>query len=64
MFSVNKIETNFQFVFSFTEKKILEIICSEGKSLTPGEEESITAVIKGLLGKKGLVFWRTEKKQN
>lgn len=61
MFSVNNIETNFQFVFSFTEKKILVIICSEGKSLTPGEEESITAVIKGLLGKKGLVFWRKEK---
>ncbi|KAM7448078.1 hypothetical protein ABFA07_003816 [Porites harrisoni] len=39
------------------EKKIVVILCSEGKSLTPGEEESITATIKGLLGKKGLVFW-------
>ena len=61
MFSVNSIETNFQFVVSFTEKKILVIIYSEGKSLTPGEEESITATIIGLLGKKGLVFWCKEK---
>ena len=61
MFSVNNIESNFQFVFSFTEKKILVIICSKGKSLTPGEEESITATIMGLLGKKGLVFWCKEK---
>ena len=61
MFSVNNIESNFQFVFSFTEKKILVIICSKGKSLTPGEEESIRATIMGLLGKKGLVFWCKEK---
>ena len=56
----NDVETNFQFVFSFTEKKILVIICSEGKSLAPDEEESITATIMGLLGKKGLVFWCRE----
>ena len=37
------------------------IICSEGKSLTPDEEESITAIIMELLGKKGLVFWRKEQ---
>lgn len=54
MFSVNNIESNFQFVFSFTEKKILVIICSKGKSLTPGEEENIRATIMGLLGKKRL----------
>ena len=36
------------------------IICSEGKSLTPGEEESIRATIMRLLGKKGLVFWCKE----
>ena len=60
MFSVNNIETNFQFAFSFTEKRILVIICSEGKSLTPGEEESIRATIMRLLGKKGLVFWCKE----
>ncbi|CAH3152788.1 unnamed protein product [Porites evermanni] len=45
------------------EKKILVIICSEGKSLAPGEEESITATIMGLLGKKGLVFWCRENNQ-
>ena len=61
MFSVNNIESNFQFVFSFTEKKILVIICSKGKSLTPGEEENIRATIMRLLGKKGLVFWCKEK---
>lgn len=61
MFSVSNTETNFQFVFSFTEKKILVIICSKGKSLSPSEEESITTTIMGLLGKKGLVFWRKEK---
>ena len=60
MFSVNNIETNFQFIFSITEKKILVIICSKGKSLTPGEEESITATIMRLLGQKGLVFWCKE----
>ena len=27
------------------------------KTLTPGEEESVTATIKALLGEKGLVFW-------
>ncbi|CAH3163888.1 unnamed protein product [Porites lobata] len=43
------------------EKKILVIICSKGKSLTPGEEENIRATIMGLLGKKGLVFWCKEK---
>ena len=37
------------------------IIYSEGKSLTPGKEESIRATIMGLLGKKGLVFWCKEK---
>ena len=63
MFSVNNTETNFQFVFSFTEKKILVIICSKGKSLSPGEEESITSTIMGLLGKKGLVFYRKEKNE-
>ena len=62
-FNGNDVETNFQFVFSFTEKKILVIICSEGKSLAPREEESITATIMGLLGKKGLVFWCRENNQ-
>ena len=39
-----------------TEKKIVVILCSEGQSLTPSEEGSITATIKELLGEKGLVF--------
>ena len=57
MFRVRTVESNFQCVFSLTEKKIVVILCSEGKSLTPGKEENITATIKGLLGKKGLVLW-------
>ena len=57
MFRVRPVESNFQCVFSLTEKKIVVILCSEGKSLTPGKEENITATIKGLLGKKGLVLW-------
>ena len=57
MFRVRTVESNFQCVFSLTEKKIIVIICSEEKSLTPGKEENITATVKGLLGKKGLVLW-------
>jgi len=49
--------TNFQFAFSLTEKKIVVILCSGGKSLTYSEEESIKATIKELLGEKGSVFW-------
>ena len=48
--------TNFQFVFSLTEK-IVVMLCNGGKSLTYSEEESITATIKELLGEKGSVFW-------
>ncbi|CAH3179138.1 unnamed protein product, partial [Porites evermanni] len=45
------------------EKKIVVILCSEGQSLTPSEEGSITATIKELLGEKGLVFlWKGNNK--
>lgn len=52
---VNKVN-QFPVFFWLTEKKIVVILCSEGQNLTPGEEGSITATIKELLGEKGLVF--------
>ena len=54
---INDVVTNFQFVFSLTEKKIVVILCSGGKSLTNSEKESITATIKEILSEKVLVFW-------
>ena len=52
----------FHFVFSFTERTIVVILCNEGKRLTYSEEESITATIVEFLGEKGVVFWW--KKEN
>lgn len=49
--------TNFQYVFSLTEKNIVVMLCNGGKRLTYSEEESITATIEELLGEKSSVFW-------